>query len=59
MLKDANGESRELINAHITQTENLMKECFYLKFCSQLILAEVGGLHFIADVLKQVREKHS
>ncbi len=56
MLKDATGESRDLINAHITQTENLMKECFYLKFCSQLILAEVGGLHFIADVLKQVRE---
>ncbi|HHT9995312.1 TPA: hypothetical protein ACT9M5_002813 [Legionella pneumophila] len=54
MLKDATGEQIKLINTHITQTENLIKECYYLKLRSQLLIAEVGGLHFIDDILKQV-----
>ncbi|KTD14490.1 hypothetical protein Lgra_0521 [Legionella gratiana] len=56
MAQDTTGDHLELINAHITHTESLMKKCVNLKLSSQLLIAEVGGLHFVEQILNQVKD---
>jgi len=56
MLSGISAEQLELINAHIAHTENLIKKCIQLKNNSQLLVAEVGGLHFLEQILLRLNE---
>lgn len=55
MTEEASPEQLQLINAHIDHTESLIKKCFNLKISSQLLITEVGGLHFIDEILTQMK----
>lgn len=56
MREGAPSEHLELINAHIEHTESLIKKCFNLKISGQLLITEIGGLHFIDEILKQIKD---
>ncbi len=56
MREGAPNDHLELINAHIEHTESLIKKCFNLKISGQLLITEVGGLHFIDEILKQIKD---
>lgn len=47
-------EQREFINQHIQHTENLLQECFFLKINSQILICEVGALHYMNKITLQM-----
>ncbi|WP_152571651.1 hypothetical protein [Legionella norrlandica] len=51
MSQTVSEEQQDLINQHIQYTQDLIQECIFQKINSQLLICEVGAMHYVERII--------